>query len=148
MSATVRLTLVVPLVVTFDLDRATVKRERAVVLDEIVKWLEDYMTIDIDTEDGGNPFDFGSAEVDWDEVVPYEGSERPLPLYPCRDGQLLNYALCGVGGDVVETGEAVDVNHAAEKIKRFIVLHGGDPDLAGKFAQPGTVTFVPVRKEG
>lgn len=50
------------------------------------------------------------------------------------------------GGRHVET-QTLPVKEALQLVKRFIVLHGTDPETGGNEGQPGYITFAPVREE-
>lgn len=141
------MTIVVPLHITFDMEDAEETSKRKLPpLHTLIEWLQENLRFEVDTESEGNPYGFSCATSDWGEAIPYSGEQAErIGVYPCTDGQRLNFTLLDPSDNVVEAQEAVDTNFAADLIRRFVILHGGDPDERGRGAQPGSITFVPVR---
>lgn len=119
--------------------------EEGTSVEELQEWLRDACVLDFDTEGEGNPHGWCGASIGWDDLVAVPEAEAEHGgVKPARDGQRVLVRLLDREGHLVEELE-LDANEAADRARTFVLLHGADPDEAGRGSQPGSIQFVPIR---
>ena len=111
---------------------------------DLLEFLSGALVLDVDTEGEGNPHGFKSGVIDWDVATVVTAAEADNPPTPCRDGQRVQLKLTDGSGAVI-VDAVFDVNEAADRVREFVLLRGGDPEEAGRGAGPGRIDFAPVK---